>query len=195
MVENNLPTNTEIDVNTLPKDMLGKTNKRIDLFKLIIIVILPIMVGSLVGGITGKLNSKEITKTQTYEITKPVNVFPISFSILQNPMLSDWSGRLKGRVRELKPSSFSISQIKEDFRPNGQIIVTDTNNPNLTEIEVVSGITKFFVSSSSSSFDQTPIPISYGQIQNNSILEGNVRIKYDSSLNSLKLTGVSFTLR
>lgn len=187
---NNPPTGTETNVNEISQIHNKKFN-----FRLVLIILLSIIIGSILGGVSGLLNSKKATKIQTYKITKPVNVFPIDVSILQNPMFSEWSGRLKGRVRELKTDSFLISQVKEEFTPDGQIIVTDINNPNLTEIEIIEGITKFYVSSPSSSFGQTPVQVSYKQIQKNSVLEGNVKIKFDTSSNSLKLTGVSFTLR
>lgn len=200
--QNNFPTDTEIDVNKIPQIpnmneaiKTGSTQNRNNNFRLVFILVFFLAIGFVSGGILGKLNSKETTKIQTYKITKPVNIFPIDISVLQNPMFSEWSGRLKGRIRELKAGSFSISQVKEEFRPDGQIIVIDTINPNLTEIEVVSGITKFFTSSASASFGQTPIPITFNELKTNEIVEGSVRIKYDNSRNILNLTGVSFTLR
>src|SRR3989344_730877 len=192
--QNSLPTDTEININELP-GITAKTDKGIDLFKLIIFVIISILIGSLIGGIAGKLTSKETTKIQTYKITKPVDVFPIDISILQNPMFSDWSGRLKGRIKKLNQSSFEISEIKEDFKPGGKIVVTDTNNPNLTEIEIVPDLTQFYISTPSSSPGQTAAPIAFSEIKNNSIVEGRVKINYDASSNKFKLIGVSLTLR
>ena len=110
-------------------------------------------------------------------------------------MLSDWSGRLKGRIKKLSQSSFEISEIKEDFKPGGKIVVTDTNNPNLTEIEIVPDLTQFYISTPSSSPGQTAAPIAFSEIKNNSIVEGRVKINYDASSNKFKLIGVSLTLR
>lgn len=197
MNNNNLPTDTEINVKELP-NIPPHLNQEIRTNvgrRWVILLIVSIVIGSLAGGILGNLNSKETIKTQTYTATRPINIFPIDIAILQNPMFSDWSGRLKGRIREIKQNSFTMSEIKEEFKPNGERIVTDTNNPGLSEIEVVPNLTKFFVSTPSSSFQQTPTPITYSELKDGAVVEGNVKIKYDASNNTFKLSGVSFTLR
>ena len=159
----------------------------------IILFIISITLGPLLGAYYRKLNSKEIVKTQNYYITKPVSVFPIDTAILQNPMFSEWSGKVRGRLKNIKSNSLEISQIKEDYTSGKEKITTDVNNPNLTTVEVTAD-TKLFTSyvysyTGDKRPDDIMKPATLDKLEPGTIVDANVKVIYVPSSNTFKLVG------
>lgn len=109
-----------------------------------VILALVLFLSSFVFGLLA--NDRFIAKkdTQEYPLPSDTQVLLISKELLQNPILSNWSGQVKGRVVDKTDDSFTISQIIEEYAPQGFRIIKDataaaklkvTYNPDKTNFK------------------------------------------------------------
>lgn len=205
MVENYLPTNTEININELPKDMPGSAppSEQVSpsfspksLLILSGVFLFSIIIASLLGVLLGNAGKK--TSAPQYELTKPKESLLVSLDVLQNPMFSDWSGRIKGRVKKVSEDSIELTAVAEQFTDDGQRIIIDSDNPNTTLILDVPGTTEFFVVIRKDNGGQgstLKIPRTISDVLVNDIIEGGVKIARSEDLNSYSLIGTALSIR
>lgn len=205
MNANKLPTNTEIDIKDLPQDMPGAASSPEQVpqsFSLKILLILAgmlllsVIISSVLGILLGKSNKK--TLVPQYEITKPKESLLVSLDVLQNPMFSEWSGKIKGRVKKVSENSIELTAVAEEFTDDGQRIIKDVENTNITLIQNIPGVTEFFVFIRNDSGEQgstLKIPRTISDVLVGDILEGTVKIAYKGRLNNYDLIGKALSIR
>lgn len=209
MKDNQLPTDTEIDVNSLPKSILGKSNNNSvsgnthsfitkKYFFWIVIFIFSLTISFLIGILLGKNNSTKREEAQVYTLTKPEGKLPISLEVLQNPMLTEWSGRIKGRVKNILSNKIELTAVKEEFTSDGKRIIKESTNPNTISILNVTGFTEFYTivqNEADSEGKTSKILKSFNDISIGDIIEGSVKIAYNDRLKTFDLIGNTLSIR
>ncbi len=205
MVDNNLPTNTEIDVNALPGNLPSVQNKSPkstpttdnskNKMRIIIAVacIVLFVFGFLAGYQVVNLRKSETVKVVTQVSPEDKNFnLPESLQVLKNPSFTDWGARVKGKVVSANEKQIVIIPIKETFLPGGKRTIQVVDQNDQTVIYIVPKSTKFYLSSSAGSGGGGK-EISFGEIPLGSIIEGSVQILY--SENTVSLYGKSLSMR
>ena len=116
---------------------------------------------------------------------------PVSLDILQNPMFSNWTARVKGRVTDKDQQSFIISNITEMYTATGSAVIKDANDGKALQIQYVKGKTSFQRMAADLA-QQKPNFIDFSNIGAGTLLNGLVEIYKDG--NRWFLIGKIFTI-
>lgn len=192
------PSNTEIPVSSIEQEMSSIPKTPLKRLLIFLIIMGSFLIFLLLGLYVGAANSKTVTTVKKVsklnETTNPL----IPQEVINNQMFSDWSGRVKGRIKQINEDSVDISAVEEIFTNTGVRAIKDSNNPNLTTIQVVPNTTQFFsyeYSTDSAELIAKKVNRSLNELFVGDILEGTVKIEYDKNTNKTMLTGASFSVR
>lgn len=110
-----------------------------------------------------------------YPLPKEQINLPVSQELLQNPIFSNWTAHIKGRVVAKTNDSFTIAQIIEEYNPDGSTVIKDADGKTM-EIANVTGRTVFKKDPGTKNV-QDASQVSLPDIQVGSIVSGTVEIQ------------------
>lgn len=180
--------------NELPKNSKAGANIYI---VWIVVLILSVIISSLSGVLLGKSRSVKKETALTYTLTKPAESLPIPLSIFQNPMFSEWSGRVQGRVKNKVNNKIELTAVELDFGKDGRITVKESLNPNVTLVSYIPGLTQIFATQRAETDNEpefSAVSKSLDDLALGAIINGSVKVFYDNNTKTFELTGVSLSI-
>lgn len=111
-------------------------------------------------------------------LTKLTSSFPIARSLIENPMISNWSGHIIGRVVKTIPYSITIVPMTQVTNPDGNISLKDSDNNHTYTIFYESPKSKLYKLSekiTDKSIEKAP-ELKFSDLSNGDIINGNVNL-------------------
>lgn len=141
-----------------PQPQIGNNRPKIARIS-VLFALLTLILGLALGFGANRVLTKSNSLAQSQAIRGQVEQkLPASIEILQNPLITEWTGHVQGQLTEKKADSFTLE-----------------NKGSKLTIDIHKLFTGFYSATDSSKI--TPDNITYGQIPIGSYLQGNITIE------------------
>lgn len=149
-------------------------NLSVNSIKILALVVVIFFLSSLTGFIISKTLLTEKPSSRIYSLPTNTENLPVKLDLLQNTMMTNWSGGIDGKVIDKTEDSFTISPILKQYNPDGTREFKEASSSSNMKIIYINGKTVLKTSSPSATLNFSDLII-------NSIISGTVEIYTKSS--------------